>query len=85
MTDFVKRFIRKTFLRGLSLFYLANNLVFIDIEIQTTKNRMKVRNLGRQADHSKDGQMKPDRGNSLACRKIQRRNIPRNIYLCVCS
>ena len=42
---------------------------------------MKVRNLGRQANHSKDGQMKPDRGNSLACRKIQRRNIPRNIYL----
>lgn len=32
---------------------------------------MKVRNLGRQADHSKDGQMKPDRGNSPACRKIK--------------
>ena len=45
---------------------------------------MKVRNLGRQADHSKDGQMKPDRGNSFARREAQRRNISRNIYLCVC-
>lgn len=45
---------------------------------------MKVRNLGRQADYSKDGQMKPNRGNSPVCREAQRRNIPRNIYLCVC-
>lgn len=67
MTDFVKRFIRKTFLRGLSLFYLANNLVFIDIEIRTTENRMNFRNLGRQIDYSKDGQMKPNRGNGPAC------------------
>nr|DAT09768.1 MAG TPA: hypothetical protein [Caudoviricetes sp.]DAV65651.1 MAG TPA: hypothetical protein [Caudoviricetes sp.] len=28
--------------------------------------------------------MEPNRGNSPACRKTQRRNISRNIYLHVC-
>ncbi len=45
---------------------------------------MNDRHMGRSAVNPKGGQMEPNRGNSPACRKTQRRDISRNIYLHVC-